>query len=716
MPDASLERETDSGECWRWLEVENFRGFHRPARFDLSASALIVHGPNGTGKTSFFDALQWLLIGDLPRLRSLRMRQTEEYIKNAYASGPARIGAELMLQGKLVKVERIGDRAGSDLLMQIDGMVLDGSAAEAQLEQLLTTGTGSSLKEALFSSALLQQDDLRYVLTASPADRFEQLSQLLGLGALERFETDAVQSAKVSNASKTTARQAAEQADARLSLLRRELEGIKDDEGKLPAAETLLSGLANDITTLGATGLAIEIPLTPGDVPTLSKATRLLENRLRSLLEAVQSTEVLPAELPGGSLESLTVERERQAVSLSSAAEELTARRGEVASLERVLAAARRDSDAFSQMVSLATPLLGDTCPVCEQRIVAEDVRESLVRRAAQATALTTVQQELASSLTSRDAAEESVESTADALATTDARLSTAAQWRLARSKAADEWRQLVDSRLLLSPASPEDVVTPTRQWITEALQTLSALRRSVDATAAALAALTRGSRLNAMVEEVELAEQRADSAKSGWEAAARAASQADALAKASTRARLQVINRRVAALQPLADDVFSRLDPHPTFQRLQFESEVFRNKGTMSTRVEDEATGVSVSPSLAFSSAQANMTALTYFLALALGMGDRAMPFICLDDPLQDMDDVNVLAFTDLARHLREDRQLILATHERRFAALLRRKLAPRNVDERLRLITFTGWSRDGPEFHEELVERPTAELRLLA
>jgi len=164
MPDDSLDRETDSGACWRWLEVEGFRGFHRLVRFDLNASALIVHGPNGTGKTSFFDALQWLLIGDLPRLRSLRMRQTEEYIKNAYARGPARVSAELVLHGRFARVERTGDRTGNNLSLQIDGTNVDGAEAEAQLEQLLATGTGSSLKEALFSSALLQQDDLRYVL------------------------------------------------------------------------------------------------------------------------------------------------------------------------------------------------------------------------------------------------------------------------------------------------------------------------------------------------------------------------------------------------------------------------------------------------------------------------------------------------------------------------------------------------------------------------
>ena len=60
------------------------RGFAAQIDVDLSASVVIVYGPNGLGKTSLFDALQWVLLGDLHRLRDARLRQTDEYIVNAY--------------------------------------------------------------------------------------------------------------------------------------------------------------------------------------------------------------------------------------------------------------------------------------------------------------------------------------------------------------------------------------------------------------------------------------------------------------------------------------------------------------------------------------------------------------------------------------------------------------------------------------------------------
>src|ERR1035437_5843358 len=47
----------------RWVSIQNFRGFRAERTIDLAASATIVSGSNGKGKTSFFDALQWLLLG-----------------------------------------------------------------------------------------------------------------------------------------------------------------------------------------------------------------------------------------------------------------------------------------------------------------------------------------------------------------------------------------------------------------------------------------------------------------------------------------------------------------------------------------------------------------------------------------------------------------------------------------------------------------------------
>src|SRR5205085_194554 len=109
--------------------------------------------------------------------------------------------------------------------------------------------------------------------------------------------------------------------------------------------------------------------------------------------------------------------------------------------------------------------------------------------------------------------------------------------------------------------------------------------------------------------------------------------------------------------------------------------------------------------PLLVLSSSQVNVTALSYFLAVGWAAGAEAMPFVLLDDPLQSLDDVNSLGFADLCRHIRQQRQLIVSTHDPRLAALLERKLAPRALGETSRVVEFRAWTRSGPDLDERLV-----------
>ena len=47
------------------LEVEKFRGFYSPLRFDFKEQYTFFHGPNGSGKTSFCEALEYCLLGTI---------------------------------------------------------------------------------------------------------------------------------------------------------------------------------------------------------------------------------------------------------------------------------------------------------------------------------------------------------------------------------------------------------------------------------------------------------------------------------------------------------------------------------------------------------------------------------------------------------------------------------------------------------------------------
>ena len=50
------------------MTIDGFRAFTEETLFDLEGNAVVVVGANGQGKTSFFDALLWVLTGRIPRL------------------------------------------------------------------------------------------------------------------------------------------------------------------------------------------------------------------------------------------------------------------------------------------------------------------------------------------------------------------------------------------------------------------------------------------------------------------------------------------------------------------------------------------------------------------------------------------------------------------------------------------------------------------------
>src|SRR5262245_54358248 len=51
------------------IKLSGFRGFAKETSLHLDASAVVVVGGNGRGKTSLFDAVLWVLTGSVPRLR-----------------------------------------------------------------------------------------------------------------------------------------------------------------------------------------------------------------------------------------------------------------------------------------------------------------------------------------------------------------------------------------------------------------------------------------------------------------------------------------------------------------------------------------------------------------------------------------------------------------------------------------------------------------------
>ncbi len=54
------------------ISIENFRAYRAPKTFELGSKLTVLYGPNGFGKTSFFDALDFAVTGGVGRLSNAR--------------------------------------------------------------------------------------------------------------------------------------------------------------------------------------------------------------------------------------------------------------------------------------------------------------------------------------------------------------------------------------------------------------------------------------------------------------------------------------------------------------------------------------------------------------------------------------------------------------------------------------------------------------------
>ena len=710
------------------LTVEGFRGFRDRRIFQLDATAIIISGRNGTGKTSFFDALQWCLLGTIQRLESIRARRTEDYIVNAYRPGQAaRVELELKNDTQTIAIRRVGNAANSFLTLQMmpptarymseryrresdpetndtTPLEISGEDAERVLGEILLPGSSYELGSALLTTGLMEQDRLRAILEAKPRDQFAAMSDLVGLNRLQEFEA-AVRDASDETAKNSThmerdvigAQRALEYSQGGLALL-------EERASRRPSVSTVLDAV-NDLLTSTPAGTKISRP-TQGDLPaSLRSLAAWAAHATVQLSELYERAETLAVRE-----RDLTPEPDAQTIQqvaarveeLKAKIRDLEATRDEV---RRSLEAAQRAADEVSRLAALAIPLLSQSCPVCLQQINPTDVAESLQARAAGSEALASLHAILADSDRRVKVAEDQYRTVADEHTQLERLNRSWHSVRIERNIVNDLLRSIRGTDALADYSITIEDRHELLQRTPTVLEFLSRLRNEV----------LRGVMLleDTSVEE-ELARSRADvankqaqveAAHSNAEVAKSRALEWTQLRDGVIRARVDVTRDRITNIEPLMADIFSRLGPHPTFKSISFELGDYYRQGTARTVVVDhlpDGSSLESNPLLVFSTSQANIAAVSAFLAMNLTASTRALPFVMLDDPVQSMDNVNVLAFSDLCRHLRRRRQLIVSTHFEPFGRLLARKLAPRHRDETARVLEFLGWDRSGPVVEE--------------
>jgi DNA repair exonuclease SbcCD ATPase subunit len=649
-----------------WVELEAFRGAAETIRVDLDADCVLIRGDNGFGKTTIVDGLLWLVCGELRHLaeRTKGMRRAEDAIVNRYSGGAvARVRLAIGLNGDVWEFERKGRANGSILTSWKAGVELSDPEGDSQLASLFGDFNPASLSNAVATWGVLRQDAVRAALEGGAA-MHDRLAAVVGLERVSLFADSAGRVAKDLSQQRKRLKAMCSEARSKSVQAAEALNESRNQAGAAPAAQGVLQSQLTRITASLPDGLAVHV-----DADFAVEGLLRLGTHVGSLIAAV----------------SRLLDADHEVRQLDQA-------RGQsLAELEASLAVAQQGAQDLvlrsplrEQLATTALQLMGPVCPVCEQPINEESVRRHL-------------EEVLSSANADGHAASAAQQAVADA------------QAKVTDAQAVEARRALATGRLESAASALADVASQGdsvfhvgHEWMNASqweslLAALNELRGELRQFELALKQ-TAGDRLAEAEAAAESASSYLSQVTSEYEELQARTMRAESLDTAAHAAAQRIVERALDLISPSFAEVFDRLAPHPTFTQLRARQDFFYGRNQVVPEVYDPGRRIAANPFLVYSEGQLNVVALSYFLGLALNSREGSLPFMVLDDPLQAMDVLSVLGFADLCRRIREQRQLIVTTHDRRFAELLLRKLAPRQGTERTVVVEFEGWSREGP------------------
>lgn len=180
----------------RKIILNNFRIFRGKHEFDfLNKKVIVLEGPNGHGKSTIFDAINWVISGKISRyVGSSEYQQFNFLINNdAYKQGVDEASVEIYFNlnnSEEVCIKRSIQNNGSQKLV-IDGQGIGIREGQKEIVRLLVNENitnDANLLESIDlltfieSTLILSQENLEeFVRGNKPTERYLKLEQILGL-------------------------------------------------------------------------------------------------------------------------------------------------------------------------------------------------------------------------------------------------------------------------------------------------------------------------------------------------------------------------------------------------------------------------------------------------------------------------------------------------------------------------------------------------------
>jgi len=289
------------------LEVEGFRAYRDVQKFDLDASVIVLYGPNGLGKTSLFDAIDYASTGRIGRLCRQRRSQTEfSQIATHLDKTPGSGSVALTIRGgptdSSVADWKLQRSTGDWSTAWVDGQEVDRKTILNRLTQAnwLDTSPRQQTLESLFRATHLFGQDEQELLTEFQKGSVIPEAFISEMLALQDYShglskvTDVI--AQLS-AYRSTIDQELTQVKADSNSLMASLPAAADSEGPhLTPIEGVIADLRQRMVS---SEIALQAPPESLDYAAYSEWQEVVAARGAAAAERIQLAHTLRDELPG---------------------------------------------------------------------------------------------------------------------------------------------------------------------------------------------------------------------------------------------------------------------------------------------------------------------------------------------------------------------------------------------------------------------------------
>jgi DNA repair exonuclease SbcCD ATPase subunit len=691
------------------ITIRAFRGFNAETRLAFGNTNVFA-GPNGFGKTSLFDAVQWCLFGDVERLSGTRdfVRAADIYT-NKFSTDTCSVALDFEDGGRRLSRRRTLTQCSS----QIDGRNVSDSTF---LEALGLLEKDSS--EKFLRYFLLQQERINdFVKDLNPRNRYNALVSFLEFRTPDKLSTSL-------QALQKQVEQALEDATVETEVAQHRQTTLESDIAELTEAKTTFSAeliqaqfqrLVQDSRVVlpryadFPSDDALTMEGIPAFAAALSAALRETRGVAAILMELHKTQEQVK-------LEDDTVDTRIAELTsaVASAEEKIKSNETELnllmTRLDSVLTKLADAGAARTRLISVLSEVKvlvsSDVCPVCQQPIE----RSKLLRRIDQS--IEAEPKEIAEATQTRIQIQTSVAT----LRNTNVRLASELE---SERRQLEELQEVIKHRALFTSSTLKlqshpligamDLRDRTLRSIAAAVPHIQEQLENLEQRAVKLLQLLETVNATSLLPQKQgelgdVQKKLAESAKRMQDWAAVAATMGRCLQEISTL-RQRLVADLLELNKPLIRNLYKRLQPHPLFTEIDFEVQTAYKEAELYFRVYSRDHAADAYPSTVFSASQLNALAVCIFIALSL-RARGPLSVLMMDDPIFSMDDINVLGLCDLMRQLKPQRQLFISTHSYDFYRLLLSKLRPLSSEDHVKGFRFEGWSQAGPVIREDVAD----------